>query len=115
VQAFSTTPPAYQSSGLVSGSATSFFSGTGVTVAGTAYSFPAGTETSELIVQNSGTATAYIGGTTVTAATGLPVPPGEQAIVPVTTGAGSSFALYGITAAGSTQVEASLGSVIADA
>lgn len=114
VQAFVTTPPAYQSASAGT-TATEIFAGTGTTLAGSAYTFPVASENSQLIVQNSGTATVYLGQSGVTASTGVPVPPGESAIVPATVGTASTFALYGITAAGSSQVEAGLASVIAEA
>lgn len=108
---FVTSPPAYQtaSAGTV---ATQLFSGTGVTVGGTSYTFPAGGSLGTgLQIQNSGTATVFVGGgSTVTTATGVPVPAGQSLVIQGSSaiGTGASFNLWGITAAVPVPVEAGL-------
>lgn len=108
---FVTSPPAYQTS-LPGTVATVVFSGTGVTVGGTNYTFPAGGSLGTgLQVQNAGTATVYVGGgSTVTTATGVPVPPGQSLVIQGNSpsGTGATFNLWGITAAVPVPVEAGL-------
>lgn len=107
---FVTSPPAYQTS-LAGTTATVLFSGTGATVGGTSYTFPAGvTLGGGLQIQNAGTATVYVGGSTVTTATGVPVPAGQSLVIQgsAATGASSTFNLWGITAAVTVPVEAGL-------
>lgn len=116
---FSTTPPAFQGPTAVgTATAVQIYSGTGVTVAGTAYSFPAGVTLSNLTIQNSGANTAYVGaGSTVTTATGLPVPAGATVVIEASQAKGATgvFNLWAIAAqaSGATTVEASLGTVVA--
>lgn len=111
---FVASPPAYQSTPSLGTVATQVYSGTGVTVSGSAYSFPAGVTLSNLIIQNSGTATAYVGqGSTVTSATGLAVLAGSNIVIEasVAQGTASTFNLWGIAAGGTTALEIGLGSV----
>lgn len=107
---FVTSPPAYQTS-LPGTTATVLFSGTGCTVGGTSYTFPPGAGLSTgLQIQNAGTATVYVGGSAVTTATGVPIPAGQSLVIQgsASTGASSTFNLWGITAAVSVPVEAGL-------
>lgn len=113
-EAFVTTPPAYQATAALGTVAAQIYSGTGVTVGGSAYSFPAGVTLSNLIIQNSGTATAYVGqGSTVTSATGLAVLAGSSIVIEasVAQGTASTFNLWGIAAGGTTALEVSLGTL----
>ena len=106
---FSTSPPAYQTSSVGS-VATQIYSGTGVSAA----AFPAGVTLTGLTIINSGTATAYIGaGSTVTTATGLPLPAGAQLTVnaSVAQGSSSAFNLWAISAVAAVPIEASLATV----
>lgn len=115
MEAFTTTPPAYQATPSLGTTATQIYSGTGVTVSGTAYSFPAGVTLSNLIIQNSGTATAYVGqGSTVSSATGLAVLAGTGIVIEasVAQGTASTFNLWGIAAGGTTSLELSLGTLV---
>jgi len=113
-EAFVTTPPAYQANYALGTAPTQVYSGTGVTVGSTAYAFPAGVTLSNLIIQNSGTATAYIGqGSTLTSSTGLAVLAGSSVVIQasVAQGTASTFNLWGVAAGGTTALEISLGSV----
>ena len=114
-EAFVTTPPAYQATASLGTVGTQIYSGTGVTVGGSAYSFPAGVTLSDLIIQNSGTATAYVGqGSTVSATTGLAVLAGSSVVIQasVAQGTASTFNLWGIAAGGTTALELSLGTLV---
>jgi hypothetical protein len=111
---FVTSPPAYQSTPSLGTTAAQVYSGTGVTVGGSAYAFPSGVTLSNLIIQNSGTATAYVGqGSTVSATTGLAILAGSNIVIEasVAQGTASTFNLWGIAAGGTTALEISLGSV----
>lgn len=66
----------------------------------------AGGNITGVTVLNSGTVTLYVGGSTVTTATGVPVGPNSQLTLQ-----GPMVALYGITASGTTFVEAGLTSI----
>ena len=114
MQAFVASPPAYQATPSLGTTATQVYSGTGITVGGSAYSFPAGVTLSNLIINNSGTATAYVGqGSTVPSATGLAILAGSNIVIEasVAQGTASTFNLWGIAAGGTTALEISLGSV----
>lgn len=95
-------------------------SATVVSSSGTAYyAFPATATLSNLTLINTGTVTAYLGagtaGTVVTTAAGLPLTPGQQLTIQGTaaTGTVSTFNLWAITAVGTTNIEASLATVVA--
>lgn len=61
---------------------------------------------SNVTIVNIGSVTVYVGGSTVTTATGVPLAPGAQLTLQ-----GAVVALYGITASGTTTVEAGLASL----
>ena len=109
---FSTSPPAYQAASIGT-TATVLYSGTGVTVGSAHYPYTSGLTISNLTVQNSGTASVFIGGSAVTTATGLELPAGMSVTITgsTVTGASSKFNLWGITAAVTVPTEASLATV----
>ncbi len=113
MQAFVASPPAYQATPSLGTAPSQVYSGTGITVGGSAYSFPAGVTLSNLIIQNSGTATAYVGqGSTVSSATGLAVLAGTGIVIEasVAQGTASTFNLWACAAGGTTALEISLAS-----
>ena len=90
---------AYQSTTVVSGSASTIFN---LSPGGTALTTPR-----DVTIINQGTvATVYVGGTIVTQYTGIPVGPGAQLTLQ-----GTAVTLVGITAAGTSQVAAGLATV----
>jgi len=89
----------------VTNSAKQVFQITGTLPSGTV--IPAGFSTStNVTLVNSGTVTVFIGGSTVTTATGVPLAAGAQLTLQ-----GTVVALYGITASGTTLVQAGLASL----
>jgi hypothetical protein len=127
---FNGAPPAFQSTqaantpvGTAAASVQVYNAGSATVVASggtTYYAFPTGAVLSNLTLINVGTATAYLGGTgasSVTAAAGLALAPGQQLTIQGTaaTGTTSTFNIWAITAAGAnnnTSIEASLATVV---
>lgn len=111
---FSASPPAYQATGSIgSGAAVQIYNTTSITIGSTTYTFPTGAPLANLTVVNTGTVTAYIGSSSVTAATGLALAAGQQLTIQGSVIAGSSvWNFYAITSSGTTSVEVSLGSVV---
>lgn len=117
---FNVSPPAYQGAGAgrnaVTNSATQIYSSTSVTVNSITYTFPTTVTLHDLTIVNTGTVACYLGSSSVTAATGLPLKPGEQvtiqgAVVAATSGV-LGWNVYAITASGTTTTEASLATVV---
>lgn len=117
---FNSSPPAFQASpsggrSTVTNSATQVYSSTSVTVGSTTYTFPAGVVLHDLTIINTGSTTCYLGSSTVTSSTGLPLKPGEQLTIQGQVTAATSGVLgwniYAITASGTTTMEASLATV----
>jgi len=115
---FNTSPPAYQAynagRNAVTNSATQIYSSTSVTN-GSTFSFPAGSTLHDLTIINTGSVTCYVGSSSVTAATGFPIKPGEQLTIQGQVTAATSGVLgwniYAITSSGTTTTEASLATV----
>ena len=116
---FNTSPPAYQAFGAgrnaVTNSATQIYSSTSVTVGSTTYTFPTGSVLHDITIINTGTVTCYLGSSSVTSSTGLPLAPGQQATIQGTVTAATAGVLgwniYAITASGTTTTQASLATV----
>lgn len=112
---FATAYPAYQVTSVPANAATKIYDTTSYTPAGgSALNFETPQTLHDLTLVNDGPATIYIGGSSVTTATGLPVAPGVQVTLQGWTAtAGSGGVLWAITASGSaaTTVEVGLASV----
>lgn len=110
---FSASPPAYQTTASVTTAATQIYNTTSVTTGGVTYTFPTGVALANLVIVNTGTVTAYIGQSAVTAVTGTPLFAGQTMSLggSVTAGA-STWNLYAITSSGTTSIEVSLGSTV---
>ena len=110
---FSASPPAYQATASVGNTATQIYNTTSITVGGTTYTFPTGVTLANITVVNTGLVTAYIGSSSVTAATGLVLGAGQQLTIQGSVAQGSSlWNLYAITSSGTTSVEVSLGTTV---
>lgn len=115
---FNTSPPAFQAynagRNAVTNSATQIYSSTSVTN-GSTFSFPTGSTLRDLTIINTGTTTCYLGSSTVTATTGLPLKAGEQITIQGQVTAATSGVLgwniFAITASGTTTTQASLATV----
>mgnify|MGYP001559552281 CR=1 FL=1 len=126
---FNGAPPAFQSTQAANTPVGTAAAGVQVYNAGSAtvvssggtsyYAFPASATLQNLTLINVGTATAYLGGTagtTVTVAAGFPLAPGAQLTVQGTAAVSatvSNFNIWAITSAGTTNIEASLATVVA--
>ena len=120
---FNGTPPSYQqvpnnANATVTSSATQIYNTTSFTaVGGTVYSFPVGATLRDLTIVNTGATTCFIGTSSVTASTGVPLRAGEQLTIQgshVQAESGNtSWNLYAITASGTTTIEASLATQVA--
>jgi hypothetical protein len=120
---FNGTSPSYQqtpnnASASVGTSATQIYNTTSFTaVGGTVYSFPAGAVLRDLTIVNTGAVTCFIGTSSVTASTGIPLLAGEQLTIQGShkqaESGNASWNLYAITASGTTQVECSLATQVA--
>jgi hypothetical protein len=78
--------------------------------------FPTSTTLSNLTVMNTGTATCFVGTSTVSATTGVPLAPGQQLVIignqTAGTSGNTSWNLSAITSAGTTTTEASLATLV---
>jgi hypothetical protein len=123
---FNGAPPAYQSTqaantpvGTAAAGVQIYNAGsaTVVSTSGTAYyTFPTAAVLSNLTFVNTGTATAYVGSTGTPTTASLAVPPGFQVTIQgtaVVSATSSNFNLWAVTAAGTTNFEASLATVVA--
>lgn len=97
--------PSYQVN-AVAGSATQIFQTSGTLPDGTVIASSFAANAIGLVVANTGTVTLYVGGSTVTTATGTPVPANTTLTL-----SGKVTALYGITAGTSVEVTAGLTSL----
>ena len=115
---FNSSQPSYQGPTSVTSSATQIYNTVGTPISSPAAptEFPTGAALSEITLINSGTVECWVGASTVTDATGVPLAPGEQLTI---RGVGhiagetgtKSWNLYAITASGTTTIEASLATV----
>lgn len=115
---FATSAPAFQGPTLVTNSATQIYDTTGTPIGSPTIEFPAGSALSEITMINTGTHTCWVGASSVSDTTGVPLHPGEQLTI---RGAGhvaaetgtTSWNLYAIAASSTTEttVEVSLATV----
>jgi len=84
--------------------------------AGSAIAFPTGGTLRDLTIVNNGAVTCFVGTSSVTATTGVPLAPGQQLTIQgsqaVASSGNTSWNLYAITASGTTTIEASLATVV---
>jgi hypothetical protein len=120
---FNTTSPSFQTvpnntNAVVDTTARQIYNTTSFTpTGGAAISFPVGVALRDLTILNTGSITCFVGTSTVTATTGVPLRGGEQLTIQSSlhtqgeSGA-TSWNLYAITASGTTTIEASLGTLV---
>lgn len=110
---FVASAPALQGPTSVSTSATQIFNTTGTPISSPTVNFTTGAQLASLVITNVGTVRCWVGQSTVTTSTGVPLAPGES--VTWTNGSHkaaesgtNSWNLYAITSSGTTLVEAAL-------
>ena len=115
---FSGSAPALQGPTTVTSSATRIFDTVGTPIGGSyTAQFTAGANLGTLTIINTGSVNCWVGTSSVTAATGLLLKPGEQLTIQNGThiaaesGAATSWNLYAITSSTSTTVEAALATI----
>lgn len=110
---FNGTQPSNQGPTSVTNSATQIYN----TTSYNSINFPTGAALRDITVINTGTVTCFVGTSSVTATTGVPLRSGEQLTIQgshVQAESGNtSWNLYAITASGTTTVEASLATQVA--
>lgn len=108
---FNATYPAVQTTASVGTSATAIYNTTTYTPpGGSALTFPTGVTLKDVTIVNTGTVNMFVGGSTVTTATGLlcPANGGQVSIRNWNQATGGGNVLYGVVASGSTSAEVSL-------
>lgn len=107
---FNATGATYQVT-TVTSSATQIYNTLGPSSTG----ITAGTALANLTIVNSGTVNVFLGSSSVTAATGLVLFPGQTLVIQgstVAAGSGSLWNLYGITSSANNVVEVGLSSIV---